>query len=196
VPHCWVEGRAHGRFQFSGRPLRIETLCCSLTPCLQIASARRRSARSSRRRRRCRMPQRDERLRGGRFCDGRFGVGVGPVAAAGVSSVVAGVAGSNLGSWMHVVAASWLMTSLTTSAALVALSQTANSAPSSLLALPAGALADVLDRRRLVIVTQALAVCCRGSSEPADAWPADDPGGAIGDDGRVGCRSCSRIASL
>jgi predicted MFS family arabinose efflux permease len=61
---------------------------------------------------------------------------------------------SNIGSWMHIVAASWLMTSLTTSAALVALLQTANSAPNFLLALPAGALADVLDRRRLVLFSQ------------------------------------------
>jgi len=62
---------------------------------------------------------------------------------------------SNVGSWMHLVAASWLMTSLSTSAALVALLQTANSGPSVALALPAGALADVLDRRRLVLATQA-----------------------------------------
>jgi MFS family permease len=32
--------------------------------------------------------------------------------------------------------------------------QTANAAPSVALALPAGALADVLDRRRLIIATQ------------------------------------------
>ena len=37
---------------------------------------------------------------------------------------------SNIGSWMHLVAASWLMTSLTASAAVVALLQTANSGPS------------------------------------------------------------------
>jgi MFS family permease len=61
---------------------------------------------------------------------------------------------SNVGSWMHLVAASWLMTSLTTSAALVALLQTANSAPNFVLALPAGALADVLDRRRVVLASQ------------------------------------------
>jgi predicted MFS family arabinose efflux permease len=61
---------------------------------------------------------------------------------------------SNVGSWMHLVAASWLMTSLTASAALVALLQTANSAPGFALALPAGALADVLDRRRVVLATQ------------------------------------------
>jgi MFS family permease len=61
---------------------------------------------------------------------------------------------SNIGSWMHVVAAAWLMTSLTSSAALVALLQTANAAPAFLFGLPAGALADVLDRRRIVLVSQ------------------------------------------
>ena len=55
---------------------------------------------------------------------------------------------SNLGTWMHLIAASWLMTSLTASAALVALLLTAQSLPTFLLALPGGALADVLDRRR------------------------------------------------
>ena len=61
---------------------------------------------------------------------------------------------SNLGTWMHLVAASWLMTSLTASAALVALLQTAQSLPTFALALPGGALADVLDRRRMIIATQ------------------------------------------
>src|SRR5262245_7159167 len=61
---------------------------------------------------------------------------------------------SNIGSWMHVVAAAWLMTSLTASATLVALLQTANAAPAFLFALPAGALADVLDRRRIVLASQ------------------------------------------
>jgi MFS family permease len=66
---------------------------------------------------------------------------------------VAGLA-SNLGTWMQMVGSAWLMTSLTASAALVALLQTATSIPAFLLSLPAGALADVVDRRRLVIVTQ------------------------------------------
>jgi MFS family permease len=61
---------------------------------------------------------------------------------------------SNLGTWMQLVGSAWLMTSLTASAALVALLQTATSVPAFLLSLPAGALADVVDRRRLVIVTQ------------------------------------------
>ena len=65
---------------------------------------------------------------------------------------VAGFA-ANLGAWMQLVGSAWLMTSLTASAALVALLQTATSVPAFLLSLPAGALADVVDRRRLVIVT-------------------------------------------
>ena len=66
---------------------------------------------------------------------------------------VAGFA-SNLGAWMQLIGSSWLMTSLTASAAVVALLQTATSLPPFLLSLPAGALADVVDRRRLVIITQ------------------------------------------
>jgi hypothetical protein len=50
---------------------------------------------------------------------------------------------------MQMVGAAWLMTSLTASAALAALLQTATSVPAFLLSLPAGALADVVDRQRL-----------------------------------------------
>jgi MFS family permease len=61
---------------------------------------------------------------------------------------------SNIGTWLQGVGASWLMTSLSTSAVLVAFVQAATSLPMFLLSLPAGALADVLDRRRILIVTQ------------------------------------------
>jgi MFS family permease len=61
---------------------------------------------------------------------------------------------SNTGTWMQDTAASWLMTSLTSSALLVALMQTAASLPVLLLGLPAGALADILDRRKLLIFWQ------------------------------------------
>src|SRR5437588_11837677 len=57
---------------------------------------------------------------------------------------------SNIGSWMQDVGEAWLMTSLTTSPVLVALVETAGSLPVVLMALPAGALADIVDRRRLV----------------------------------------------
>jgi MFS family permease len=58
--------------------------------------------------------------------------------------------------WMQSVAGAWLMTSLTSSPLLVALMQTAISGPMFLLSLPAGVLGDLLDRRRLILSTQAL----------------------------------------
>jgi len=61
---------------------------------------------------------------------------------------------SNIGTWMQDVGESWLMVSLTTSPMLVALVETAGSLPIVLLALPAGALADVVDRRSLLLITQ------------------------------------------
>ncbi len=56
--------------------------------------------------------------------------------------------------WMNDVATAWLMTTLTTSPVLVALVQTASTAPVFLLGLPSGALADILDRRKYFMVTQ------------------------------------------
>src|SRR3569623_1581907 len=61
---------------------------------------------------------------------------------------------SNIGSWMHEVGAGWLMTSLAPTPLLVALVQAATTAPVFLLAVPAGALADIVDRRRHLIITQ------------------------------------------
>src|SRR5688572_19415468 len=62
---------------------------------------------------------------------------------------------SNVGTWMHNVGAEWLMTTLSPSPLVVALMQTAETAPTFLLALPAGALADIVDRRRLLLFSQA-----------------------------------------
>jgi MFS family permease len=61
---------------------------------------------------------------------------------------------SNLGTWMEEVSEAWLMTDQTASPLLVSLLQTADSLPIFLLALPAGALADIVDRRRLLLFTQ------------------------------------------
>ena len=61
---------------------------------------------------------------------------------------------SNIGTWMQNVGAAWLMTSLTPSPVVVALVQAATSLPVFLVGLPAGALADIVDRRRLLIVSQ------------------------------------------
>ncbi len=61
---------------------------------------------------------------------------------------------SNVGSWMQNTAMSWLMTVMAPTAVMVSLVQVAASLPIFLLALPAGAIADVLDRRRIIIFTQ------------------------------------------
>ena len=61
---------------------------------------------------------------------------------------------SDVGAWMHGVGEGWLMTSLTTSPRTIALLQAVDGAALFLLAVPAGALADIVDRRRLAIATQ------------------------------------------
>ncbi|TMA84973.1 MAG: MFS transporter, partial [Deltaproteobacteria bacterium] len=62
---------------------------------------------------------------------------------------------SNVGTWMHDTAAAWTMATLAPSPLMVSLMQTATTFPFFVLALPAGALADVVDRRRMLILTQA-----------------------------------------
>jgi MFS family permease len=63
---------------------------------------------------------------------------------------------SNVGSWMQTVAAQWLMLTLTGSAAYVALVQTAAGLPVVLFAVLAGTIGDLVDRRKFLLVTQAL----------------------------------------
>jgi len=62
---------------------------------------------------------------------------------------------SNVGGWMRDTTSAWLMTSLDPSPSLVALIQAASTLPIFLLSLPAGAFADIVDRRRMMIVIQA-----------------------------------------
>jgi MFS family permease len=62
---------------------------------------------------------------------------------------------SHIGSYMTDVGQGWLMATLTPSPLVVSLLLTAESLPFFALGLPAGALADIVDRRRLLIVTQA-----------------------------------------
>jgi MFS family permease len=62
----------------------------------------------------------------------------------------------NIGTWISGVGSGWQMTALSPSPAMVALVQAATTLPGFVLALPAGALADLLDRRWLLIGMQAL----------------------------------------
>src|SRR4051812_35000735 len=59
--------------------------------------------------------------------------------------------GSNIGNWMETVGAQWLLVSHPNAPTLVSLVQTADMLPFVFLALPAGVLADVFDRRRYLI---------------------------------------------
>jgi len=62
---------------------------------------------------------------------------------------------ANVGTWMYNAASGWLMTSLDPDPLIVSLVQVANTLPMFLLALPAGALADVVDRRRFLFWNEA-----------------------------------------
>jgi MFS family permease len=75
---------------------------------------------------------------------------------------------SNTGSWMQTVAAQWLMLSLTTSATYVALVQTAASLPVVLFAVLAGTIGDLVDRRKFLLITQAIMLIARPRWAP---WP-------------------------
>jgi MFS family permease len=66
----------------------------------------------------------------------------------------AGSVGVALGYTMQATVAAWLMATLTPSALMVALVQTASTAPTLLFGLAAGALADIVDRRRVILITQ------------------------------------------
>ena len=69
---------------------------------------------------------------------------------------------SYTGTWMQNVGAGWLMTQLTTSPLKVALVQAATTLPVFFVILPAGALADMVDRRRFLLITQAWMVVAAG----------------------------------
>ena len=61
---------------------------------------------------------------------------------------------SNTGTWIHEIGAGWLMSTLDGSPQMVSAVRTAMALPMILLALPAGALSDRVDRRRLMLVVQ------------------------------------------
>jgi hypothetical protein len=69
----------------------------------------------------------------------------------------------NIGSFMRDVASAWLATDLSTSPAAVATIQAASTLPVFLLAIPAGVLSDILDRRRFLIVIQLCLALVSGS---------------------------------
>jgi MFS family permease len=67
--------------------------------------------------------------------------------------------GSLIGTWMQTVGAQWLLVEEPGAETLVAMVQVAAMLPALVLALPAGALADIFDRRRLLIGVQLFQAC-------------------------------------
>jgi MFS family permease len=63
---------------------------------------------------------------------------------------------ANIGTWFQNVGGVWLMTRFTASPLLIALIQTATTLPVFLVGFPAGALADIMNRRHLLLATQSL----------------------------------------
>lgn len=70
---------------------------------------------------------------------------------------------SNLGSWMHQVADGWLMATISHDPFLVSLIQVLTTLPLFVLALPAGTLADLVDRRRYLLFTQTWMMLASGA---------------------------------
>ncbi len=79
---------------------------------------------------------------------------VSPLRHAAYRRFYLGAAGVALGYTMQATVAAWLMATLTPSPFMVALVQTASTAPALLLGLVAGSLADIVDRRQVILVTQ------------------------------------------
>ncbi len=76
-----------------------------------------------------------------------------PFRALWLATVVA-----NLAVWMQNIGAAWMMTELVASPLMVALVQTAMALPAFVLGLPSGVIADLMDKRRLLLITQGLAL--------------------------------------
>ena len=73
--------------------------------------------------------------------------------------------GSMIGTWMQTVGAQWLLVEEPGADALVAMVQVAAMLPVLVLALPSGALADILDRRRMLITVQLFQAPARAEEE-------------------------------
>ena len=79
-----------------------------------------------------------------------------PLQNAGFRNFYLGSIGAALGYTMQATISAWLMATLTTSALMVALVQSASTAPTLMFGLFAGTLADIIDRRRVILVTQVM----------------------------------------
>ena len=85
-----------------------------------------------------------------------------------------------LGIWTQNTGAGWLMTSLSPAPLSVSLVQAATIVPTFLFALPAGALADIFDRRRFLIAAQLWTLCAAATLTALTYWNMIDAAGLVG----------------
>jgi MFS family permease len=90
----------------------------------------------------------------GQTKSGSFSGGFAPLRQPVFAVLWAATVLGNTGTFMRDVASSWLVTDLSTSPFAVAMIQAAGILPIFLLAIPAGVLSDILDRRKLLIAIQ------------------------------------------
>ena len=86
-----------------------------------------------------------------------------PLAGAAFRMLWLAQLGSNIGTWMQSVGAQWYLVDAAAGSLLIALVQTASLAPSLLFAVPAGVIADLFDRRRLILVFSLLSAVVAGA---------------------------------
>jgi MFS family permease len=94
---------------------------------------------------------------------------------------------SSLGGMIQTVGASWLMTTIAPSADMVALVQTASTLPFFFLSLVAGAYADTRDRRKMMIVSQVLALAASAALAAVVLLDAITPALLLGLTFLIGC---------
>ncbi len=83
---------------------------------------------------------------------------------------------SNIGTWMQAVGAAWMMVELDASPTVVALVQTATYLPVVVVGVLAGAAADLVERRRLLLITQGFMLAAAGALAVLSALDAVTPG--------------------
>lgn len=87
---------------------------------------------------------------------------------------------SNVGTWVQSVGEKWLMGELTSSPLLMSLIETGATLPMLVLSLPGGAIADIVDRRRLLLITQTWMLAAAAAMAILSALHLVTPGVLIG----------------
>lgn len=87
---------------------------------------------------------------------------------------------SNVGTWVQSVGEKWLMAQMTPSPLLMSLIETGTTLPMLMLSLPGGAIADIVDRRRLLLTSQTWMLLVAGAMAACSGLHLLSPGLLIG----------------